>query len=128
MGQSALGVLLRTLREERKLSLREVSQLSDVDHAYVHRLETGEKESPSEEMIGKLVRGLKASKREADMLRYLAQHTETDPALVPFTLQDPAVNFAEFTTLAGAVFRGTHDYGTVLKIIRRAKKEAAGPK
>jgi len=59
---------------------------------------------------------------------YLAQHTETDPALVPFTLQDPAVNFAEFTTLAGAVFRGTHDYGTVLKIIRRAKKEAAGPK
>jgi transcriptional regulator with XRE-family HTH domain len=121
-----LGYLLRALREERKLSLRELAQLADVDHAYVHRLETGEREAPSEEMLGKLARGLKPQKREAEMLQYLAQFVQTAPGLVRFTLEDPSVSFQEFTTLAGAAFRGGVDYASTLKIIRRVQKEAEG--
>jgi len=128
LSQSALGTLLRTLRDERKLSLREMSQLSEVDHAYIYRLETGEKESPSNEMVGKLARALKASKLESDMLKYLAEHPQTDPALIVYAMGDPTIEFDEFTTLAGAVFRGSHDYAAVLKIIRRARKEAEGKK
>ena len=128
MPPSGLGFLLKALREERKLSLRELAQLADVDHAYVHRLETGEREAPSDEMLGKLVRGLKAQKREADMLRFLAQYGQTTPGVVRFALEDPTVSFEEFTTLAGAVFRGTTDYASILKIIRRAQKEAEGGK
>ena len=43
MPESALGFLIRFLREQRGLSLRELGRLAGVDHAYIHRLETGEK-------------------------------------------------------------------------------------
>jgi transcriptional regulator with XRE-family HTH domain len=65
MPQTGLGVALKTVRERRTLSLREVSQLSTVDHAYVHRLETGEKTSPSQELVGKLLKVLKPDQRDA---------------------------------------------------------------
>ena len=71
MAQPALGFLLQRLREERKLSLREFAQLAGIDHAYIYRLETGDRESPSEEILSKLIRALKVGKREAEMLRYL---------------------------------------------------------
>ena len=41
MPAPALGSVLRALREKRGLSLRELGQLAEVDHAYIHRLETG---------------------------------------------------------------------------------------
>ena len=56
MSETALGFLLRELRKDRGHTLREVSQLSAVDHAYVQRLETGEKTSPSDEVLAKLIR------------------------------------------------------------------------
>ena len=65
MGQSGFGVLVQKLRESRGLSLRELMQLADIDHAYIYRLETGDKESPSEEVVTKLgvVRSKRASAR-----------------------------------------------------------------
>ena len=93
MARSALGFLLRNLREERGLSLRELAQLAEIDHAYVYRLETGDKKLPSEEVLSKLVRALKASKREADMLRYVAAHPETDAGFVAHVRQDPTVTY-----------------------------------
>lgn len=121
MGQSSLGFLLQTLREERGLSLREEGQLAGIDHAYIYRLETGDKESPSEEVLSKLVRATKAGKREAAMLRYLAEHGETDVALVSYVLKDPAITLEVFTAAAGAAFRGSSrpDYP---KLIDRVKK------
>ena len=79
MAQPAFGLLLQRLREERRLSLRELGQLAEIDHAYIYRLENGQKESPSEEALTKLIRALKAPKREAEMLRYLATHIRVDP-------------------------------------------------
>ena len=38
MPQTGLGVALKLLRERQLLSLREVSQRSLIDHAYVYRL------------------------------------------------------------------------------------------
>ena len=63
MPQTGLGVALKTLRERRTLSLREIGQLSSVDHAYVHRLETGEKTNPSEDLVEKLLKVLKPGER-----------------------------------------------------------------
>jgi HTH-type transcriptional regulator, competence development regulator len=121
MAQPALGVLLQKLREHRGLSLRELALLADIDHAYIYRLETGDKESPSEEVLSKLVRSLKAGKREADMLRYLAQHTETDAELVVHVLGDPAVSYEIFASVAGAAFRGTArpDYPKLIERVRK---------
>ena len=121
MAQPALGVLLQKLREHRGLSLRELAQLADIDHAYIYRLETGDKESPSEEVLSKLVRSLKAGKREADMLRYLAQHTETDAGLVVHILGDPTISYEVFASVAGAAFLGTArpDYPKLVERVRK---------
>jgi transcriptional regulator with XRE-family HTH domain len=121
MAQSALGFLLQTLREKRGLSLRELGQLSDVDHAYIYRLETGDKEAPSEEVLSKLIRALKPGKREAEMLRYIAEHTDTDEGLVAYVLGDGSVSFDIFTAAAGAVYRGNvrPEYPKLIEKIRR---------
>ena len=87
MPSTALGVVIRAMRETRGLSLRELGQLAETDHAYIYRLETGDKESPSGEVLVKLVRALKPSKRDADILRFAAAHPEADPGLVEYVLK-----------------------------------------
>ena len=122
MAQTGLGVALRKLRERRTLSLREVSQLSTVDHAYVHRLETGEKTSPSEELVGKLLRVLKPTERETDIVKWLTDHSEADPDLVEYVLDDESINVELFTAAAGVRHRGSArpDPATLIARIRRA--------
>lgn len=71
MAQNGLGALLRRLREARGLSSRELGQLADVDHTYIYRLETGEKQSPSDEILTRLLRVLKALPREIEMAQFL---------------------------------------------------------
>ena len=128
MAQSAFGFLLQCLREGRRLSLRELGQLADIDHAYIYRLETGDKESPSEEVLSKLIRALKATKREAEMLRYLAEHPQTDPGLVTHALDDVSVTFEEFCSAAGVAYRGTGrpNYPKLIGRIRRILGEEDG--
>ncbi len=128
MAQSALGYLLRNLREERGLSLRELAQLADIDHAYVYRLETGDKESPSDEVLSRLIRALKAPRREAEMLRYITAHPETDAELVAQVRQDPTATYQIFAAVAGAVYRGTarRDYPRLIERVRRILSEEDG--
>jgi transcriptional regulator with XRE-family HTH domain len=128
MAETAFGFLLQSLREERGLSLRELALLADIDHAYIYRLETGAKESPSDEVLSKLIRALKAQRREADMLRYLAAHPDADPGLVAYVRQDATVTFDEFASSAGMVFRGAGrpDYATRIARVRRILSEEDG--
>jgi HTH-type transcriptional regulator, competence development regulator len=125
MAQPAFGLMLQHLRTERNFSLRELGVLADLDHAYIYRLETGDKESPSEEALAKLLRALKAARREADMLRFLAQHSQTDPALVSHILSDPTVTYEVFQSVAGAAFRGAvrPDYPKLIARVRRILDE-----
>jgi len=121
MAQPAFGLLLKYLREDKKLSLRDLSQLSVIDHTYIYRLETGNKSSPSDEILAKLIRALKPSKRESEMLRFLAKYPETYSALVKYVLQDQTINFDEFKYAAGAVFRGSKRPNPS-KLIERVRK------
>jgi transcriptional regulator with XRE-family HTH domain len=116
------------LRDERGLSLRELAQLADVDHAYVYRLETGDKEAPSDEVLAKLVRSLKAPKRESEMLKYLAAHSDVELGFVEFVRQNPSITFDEFAPAAAMVFRGTGrpDYATRISRVRRILSEENG--
>jgi HTH-type transcriptional regulator, competence development regulator len=122
MAQTGLGIALKNLRERRTLSLREMSQLSTVDHAYVHRLETGEKTGPSVELVGKLLKVLKPSERDGDLVKWLIDHADTDPALVEFVLADPSISVEVFTAAAGVRHRGTArpDPATLIARIKRA--------
>jgi transcriptional regulator with XRE-family HTH domain len=128
MAEAALGFLLRSLREERGLSLRELGQLAGVDHAYIYRLETGVKEAPSDEVLSKLLRALKPGKREAEMLRYLAAHPKTEVALVAEVLKDSTITYDIFAATAGAAFRGAArpDYAKLIGRVRRILSDENG--
>lgn len=122
MPQTGLGLALRKLRERRTLSLREMTQLSDVDHAYVYRLEMGEKTNPSDEIVEKLLKVLKPSERDADMIRWLASHAAADVKLVDYVIDAPEIPLNYFTAAAGMVHRGTArpDPVTLIERVRRA--------
>jgi transcriptional regulator with XRE-family HTH domain len=104
---TALGTLLRRLRDARGLNFREMAQLANVDHAYIQRLETGAKTSPSDEVLTRLIKALKAPKREALMLHFLARYPDTLPALVDFVEDEENISFEEFRGLATLAHRGT---------------------
>lgn len=122
MSQTGLGVALKALRERRTLSLREIGQLSSVDHAYVHRLESGEKANPSRDLIEKLLKVLKPGERDAELVMWLVDHAEADPRLVEFVLQDPSINIEIFMAAAGVRHRGNTrpDPATLIARIQRA--------
>ena len=67
----SFGYALKKFREGRGLTLRELGKLCEIDHTYIHRLETEERNSPSEETVESLVRNLKLDGRRARMLRIL---------------------------------------------------------
>lgn len=85
MAQTGLGLLLRKLREARDLSSRELGQLADIDHTYVYRLETGEKQSPSDDLLARLLRVLRAKPREVEMAQFMLNN-EVNPDWVEHAL------------------------------------------
>lgn len=120
MPESALGIWLRGLRDRRELTLRDVAERSQVDHAYIYRLETGVKEAPSDEVVNKLVSALSPPKRDADILRFLVDHADIDAKLIEFVRADPNVSFDEFRMLTTVVNRGARpNYATSLTRIRQ---------
>lgn len=123
MASTGLGEALRVLRERRTLSVREMGKLAEIDHAYIHRLESGEKSNPSPEILSRLVKVLKANEREAAVVKWLGDH-DANPELVKYAL-DEAVEFDVFTMAAGARHRGDGRPGVadLVDRCRRALKE-----
>ncbi len=127
MTQAALGFLLKILRARRGLSLRELGRLANVDHAYIYRLETGDKESPSPEVLAKLIKALKPDKREADILHYLSSHGDTATELVDLAINDPTISAEIFTAVAGMAHRGKRsNYTERIQLVRRILEEEGG--
>lgn len=127
MPESALGVLLKKMREQRGLSFRELGRLAELDHAYIYRLEAGDKEDPSSEALGKLTRALKVGKRESDMLQFVSQNPRTPVPLVELTLQDPTISFNHFAAAAGFAFRGKKpDFPDLIARLKKWEEEDSG--
>jgi transcriptional regulator with XRE-family HTH domain len=59
-------------------TLRDLGKLSEVDHAYIHRLETGEKAAPSDDTVKALTKALKLDSWKARILKFLV--TKRPPA------------------------------------------------
>lgn len=120
--QSGLGAALRKLRDRRTLSIRELGRLTDIDHAYIYRLEQGEKTSPSPELIATLLSVLKANPRDSAMVKWLVDHSDTWDELVEYCLDDPSVTMEEFTMAAGVRHRGNArpTPGVLIDRVRRA--------
>jgi len=121
MPPNGFGTALRKLRERRTLSVRELSTLAKLDHAYEYRLETSEKTNPSDEAMDKLIRALKPNDRDARMFRWLAEHPDTDTDFVVYALDDQSVTIEEFTAGAAMVHRGNIQPNPA-KIIERVRR------
>jgi transcriptional regulator with XRE-family HTH domain len=106
MAATAFGVLLKRLREARSLSLRDVSHISGIDHAYVYRLETGEKEAPSDDAVARITRALNASKRQESILRCLIGRAVPIEMVDPSIVDDDQVAVEDFESAAQMSFRG----------------------
>lgn len=121
MAQSGLGLLLRRLREARDLSSRELGQLADIDHTYVYRLETGEKQSPSDELLARLLRVLKADPRVIEMAQYAAAN-DVNPDWVEHVLSKPDLTAEMFEMGASMRHRGgaRPDMETIEARVRKA--------
>jgi len=81
---------LRLLREERGLTLRELSRLCDptVSHVYIYRLEVGQKTEPSEVVLKSLAKALRLKDKRREMFFYLAKHWERDDSIVEAFLRE----------------------------------------
>jgi transcriptional regulator with XRE-family HTH domain len=122
--ESALGFWLKGLRERSKLSLRDLAQRAEVDHAYIYRLETGAKEAPSDEVVRKLSVALSPTKRDAEVFRFVANNPSIDVNILNFVRENADITCAEFHMLTTVVNRGTRpDYATSLNRIRRILME-----
>lgn len=110
------------------MKLRELGQLSEVDHAYIYRLEVGDKEAPSDEVLTKLIRGLKPGKRETAMLRFLAEHTDTLPEFVTLAIEDETITEEIFAAAAATAYRGSGrpDARKAIERVRRILEEENG--
>ena len=106
MPETALGIWLKGLRERRDLSLRDLAERSEVDHAYIYRLETGAKEAPSEEVINKLVLALTPPNATWKSCAFWSSHPNVDANLLEFVRADPNISFDEFHMLTTVVNRG----------------------
>lgn len=106
MAESAFGVVLRKLRERRELSLRDLGALAEVDHAYISKIERGDKEPPPDETFARLSRHLKAAQHELAILKFLHANNAVDPALALQALADPEVTPEIMAIAVSVVHRG----------------------
>lgn len=131
MPTSAFSTVLRRLREARGLSLREVSQLSGVDHAYIFRLETGQKEAPSDDALARLFKALKPTKRQDRVLRFLIGRDVALALVDPSIIDDPEIALEDFEAAAQMSFRGkvpseAAEWRTRIDGIRKLRQEIEG--
>lgn len=123
------GGFLERLRTEKGLSLRQLGQLADVDHAYVHRLETGAKVDPSVEIVTGLIRALRPGERKARILRFLVGQT-IEKDLLDEALEDEDLSLDDFESAAQMRSRGRPDgreaWRRVLKQIRQIREKMEG--
>ena len=125
MRTNGLGTALKWIRERAEYSLRKTAGLADVDPGYLSRLESGEKNNPSEDTIDKLLDGLKPSHRDRDIVHWLIAHPDANPELVAYVLDTPDVELDVFTVAAGARHRGgaRPDPAALIARVRRAFAE-----
>lgn len=124
MAESAFGVALRELREIRQLSLRDLGALAEVDHAYIAKIERGDKEPPPEETFARLIRHLKATAHQIAVLRFLRTSNSVDPALALHALTNTEATPEILAIAATVVHRGAARPSPAELIVRaqRAKR------
>ncbi len=65
---SPFSILLRQLRDQRRLKQKDLAELLGYEQSYISSLETGQKGIPRQEFIERLIKGLKLTVEECSQL------------------------------------------------------------
>jgi hypothetical protein len=94
----------------------------------VHRLETGEKEAPSDDALARLFKAVKPTKRQEHILRFLVGRDVSLDLVDPSIVDDPDIALEDLESAAQMSFRGKTPSGVlewriVIEKVRRLREE-----
>lgn len=102
-----LAGFIASMRERKELSFRELEKRAgDLDHAYIWRLEKGDRAAPSEDVVIRLSHALELDDREGDVFRLLAKSVTVEKALYDLMLSRVDIPWEDFEDVATMSFRG----------------------
>lgn len=102
-----LARFIASMRERKELSFRELEKRAgDLDHAYIWRLEKGDRVAPSEDVVIRLSHALELDDREGDVFRLLAKSVTVEKALYDLMLSRVDIPWEDFEDVATMSFRG----------------------
>lgn len=102
-----LAGFIATMRERKQLSFRELEKKSgDIDHAYIWRLEKGDRAAPSEEVISRLSHALELNERERNIFKLLSNSVSIENTLYSLMLSRLDIPWEDFEDVATMSFRG----------------------
>lgn len=118
-----LAEFISRWRERRGLTLRQLeTKAGDLDHAYIWRLEKGDRDKPSQETIERLASALKLTRREKDIFLLLARQ-EIEDSLYQVMQSRLDIDWSYLEPAATMSFRGQRPRTTEewLKVIEFLK-------
>ncbi len=102
-----LACYIATMRERKELSFRELEKRAgDLDHAYIWRLEKGDRVAPSEDVVSRLSRALELDDRECNVFRLLAKSVAIEDSLYRLMISRLDIPWEDFEDVATMSFRG----------------------
>ncbi|MFP3331006.1 helix-turn-helix domain-containing protein [Pseudomonas putida] len=102
-----LAGFIATMRERKELSFRDLERRAgDLDHAYIWRLEKGDRSSPSTEVITRLSHALELDDREEAVFKLLARSVVVEDSLYHLMVTRPDIQWEDFEDVATMSFRG----------------------
>lgn len=102
-----LAGFIATMRERKQLSFRELEKKSgDIDHAYIWRLEKGDRAAPSGEVISRLSHALELNERERNIFKLLSNSVNIEDTLYSLMLSRLDIPWEDFEDVATMSFRG----------------------
>ncbi|MNO20158.1 hypothetical protein D3C76_99040 [compost metagenome] len=102
-----LAGFIATMRERKELSFRDLERRAgDLDHAYIWRLEKGDRASPSTEVITRLSHALELDDREEAVFKLLAKSVVVEDSLYHLMVTRPDIQWEDFEDVATMSFRG----------------------
>ena len=102
-----LAGFIASMRERKELSFRDLEKRAgDLDHAYIWRLEKGDRAAPSEDVVVRLSHALELDNLESDVFRLLAKSVTVENALYLLMLERKDIPWEDFEDVATMSFRG----------------------
>ena len=102
-----LAEFIATMRERKELSFRDLERRAgDLDHAYIWRLEKGDRAAPSDDVVTRLSHAFELDDRENEVFRLLAKSVTIDDALYRLMLSRRDIPWEDFEDVATMSFRG----------------------